>query len=343
MKRKALSVLLISWLAVSTLIAIEFICLTKANGMPYTPETLATEQGYIKSNGDVDPPTLPIKRSGNVYMLTNDILNCSLEVEKDNVVIDGNGFLLSAPAFGEKDKNGLTKVAYPLINIWNRSNIIVKNVIFEKYSKGIAIWNSSNIAIIQNTMKKGTTGIFIIWSTNCSVIGNNITDNSYAGVNTYDSTSINISYNTVLENQRWGVLIDYYLSDSKYAALNLSYPSLNNSILENNFINNYVRLRYSGNSDVNTSIYNNYWINASDYWSINASDYWSGAEQSPRANPSSFDPSLFPLLLVTPTDSQMSNTQSDSEFLPIKLVAVSIATTAAVGSGLLVYFKKRKR
>ena len=92
-------------LVVSTLASTGLISSTKANGIPLVPERLPIKQAYIRSNGDVDPSTLPIERSGNVYILKDNILNYSITIEKNNVVIDGNGSLLEIPAYGETDKN----------------------------------------------------------------------------------------------------------------------------------------------------------------------------------------------------------------------------------------------
>jgi hypothetical protein len=128
-------------LVVSTLASTGLISSTKANGIPLVPERLPIKQAYIRSNGDVDPSTLPIERSGNVYILKDNILNYSITIEKNNVVIDGNGSLLEIPAYGETDKNQLVKGANPLIQISNKSNIIIKNIVFDKYSTGIYIRN----------------------------------------------------------------------------------------------------------------------------------------------------------------------------------------------------------
>ena len=48
---------------------------------------------YIRADGSVEPSTAPIERSGNVYTFTGDIQG-SIFVERDNVVIDGRGFVL---------------------------------------------------------------------------------------------------------------------------------------------------------------------------------------------------------------------------------------------------------
>jgi predicted small secreted protein len=48
---------------------------------------------YIRSDGAVSPSSEPIKRVGNVYNLTGNI-NGSIVVQRNNSVIDGNGYAL---------------------------------------------------------------------------------------------------------------------------------------------------------------------------------------------------------------------------------------------------------
>ena len=38
--------------------------------------------GFIRNNGDIDPPVLPIKRNGNSYILTNNIQNYTLKYKE---------------------------------------------------------------------------------------------------------------------------------------------------------------------------------------------------------------------------------------------------------------------
>jgi hypothetical protein len=51
-------------------------------------------QIYIKADGSVTPATAPIQSVGNVYKVTADIYNTSLIVERNNIVLDGQGFTL---------------------------------------------------------------------------------------------------------------------------------------------------------------------------------------------------------------------------------------------------------
>jgi parallel beta-helix repeat protein len=298
MKKPAVALTLIVALLCSTVASIGIISSTKANGIPYLPENLPMEQAYIRSNGDVDPSTLPIQRSDNIYVLKDNILNYSISIEKDNVVIDGNGFMLKTPAYGETDQYGYVKSANPLIQISNKSNIIIKNIIFDKFGTGIDIRGSSNIIIIQNTISNGRNGISMFW-----IVGNTL-----FGVLIQYSTFLNIAYNIISRNPYCGLeLSDGQYSninrndftDNEYIGLYLLGPNSNNHIFENNFINNEVGLDYHGdyNSAVNNTVNNNYWRNYRLQIDNYSADATSGVDQSPLASPisTSFDPSLFPL------------------------------------------------
>ena len=374
-KRQTSALLLILALITGIALApIELILQAEANAIP-PPEQLATEHGYIRNDGAVEPTTLPIQRNGNFYGLTNNILNYTLDVQRDNVVIDGNGFLLSLPAYGEKGEDSRTKGAKPMISISNKTGIIVRNLSFNGYATGISIRNSSGIIIFQNSMRNGSMGIDLTGSTNCSLIDNRLIENSNTGLHIRDSTYINIAYNTISENDFHGAQIsglDYsnmsrnditenFNIGSPGLGLYLTGVNSNNRIFENNFIRNDVGLNivcfgnWSG-----TLVYNNYWSNYRhqiyDY-SGNDAD---SVDQSPLTSPISivFDPSLFPLPSFSPSPNPSSTpvatpspnttpstepTSQEPEPFPTASVAVGITLAAVVGTGVLIYFKKRKR
>lgn len=58
-----------------------------------------TETIYIRADGSVDPSTAPIQRDEDIYTFTDNIFETShiqetLEIQKDNIIIDGSGFTL---------------------------------------------------------------------------------------------------------------------------------------------------------------------------------------------------------------------------------------------------------
>jgi hypothetical protein len=351
MKRKAFASLLMLWLAVPTLVAIGFVGLTKANGY-VAPEKVPVGQAYIRSNGDVEPPTLPIQRSGNVYALTNNIVNYSIEIQKDNIILDGNGYSLTFRPMGKEDNPWSEKTADPAIRIINKNNIIVKNVTFDNYITGsftgVGVENSSNI-IITNTTVKNELGVSIRSSTWCSYIGNEIT-NAGVGIGIFDSTFINLAYNEISKNRYMGATIGSVsysnitrnnIMDNAEAGIIIHGSNFNNCIFENNFIDNEVGILYRGDSNIsaNDKIFDNYWYN--NQWNIqNTNDkgmpYVAVADHSPLTSPisTSFDPLLFPLPSLSST--------STSEPFPITRVVAVSGAVVIVGVGLLFYLKKRK-
>ena len=322
------------------------------------PETLATEHGYIRSNGTVDPSTLPIEREGNFYRLTDNILNYTFQMQRDNIVIDGNNFSLSFPTYGEVDTNNLTKTSPALISISNRTNVMVKNIIFDKYSNAIAIQNSSNIIILQNTIRDGNSGIYINNSTNCSIVANQITNHTLHAISIRDSTSFNVSYNTISNSRDSGIAVTRMLqpidslqnsiftrntfSEDNFALTFLGVHAANNHIFENNFLNNqYCGIAFLGVKYTNNSIHDNYWI-GNPVQIINHTDSEQVQDTSPLPNPIStyFNSSLFalPEFAQSPTPKQ-----SISDSLLTTLVPISIVMIVIIYTGLMLYFKKHKR
>jgi len=265
---------------------------------------------YIRGDGTIEGGAGALQRTGNIYTFVRDI-NETIEIQKDNIMLDGNGFTLTKPP--EVNTAGLmTPVGwFPSIQISNRDHVIIKNITFDKCYTGISVENSSNIVIIQNTFHKGHKGIYMSSSINCSIIGNEIVDHSSSGLSIRNSSFLNIAYNTVSRSHFHGgwITINYSnisrnnITDNSFdhfgIGLYLYGPNSHNRIFENNFINNEIGLFYQGASgiSVNNKVYSNYWSNYQNAIVNVAADAASGVDKSPLASPisTSFDPSLFPL------------------------------------------------
>ena len=87
MKRAALALILIMLILFSAVIAIQF-----TNSVTVQAYSAIT----IKSEGNMEG-TDKIQRNGNVYTLTDDIINSTITVTCNNVVLDGSGFTLHGP------------------------------------------------------------------------------------------------------------------------------------------------------------------------------------------------------------------------------------------------------
>ena len=111
---------------------------------------------YIRNNGTVQPQTPLIERIGSSYKLTGDIANCTLEIQCDNIVLDGDGYSIQGNASRIKGyddgNNGII--------IENQNHVTIKNINFEQGQTGIRISNSSDITLLDNTFSNGIyTGI----------------------------------------------------------------------------------------------------------------------------------------------------------------------------------------
>ncbi len=51
---------------------------------------------YIRENGEVEDASNAIERNGDVYFLTSDF-NGTLEIQKDDIVLYGNGYKFNRP------------------------------------------------------------------------------------------------------------------------------------------------------------------------------------------------------------------------------------------------------
>ncbi len=146
---------------------------------------------YIRADGSIDPPTAPIQRNGNVYILTGNITSDAdgIVVERDNIVVDGSGFHVEGA--GASFSNG--------IYLDRRSNVTIQNAKFTTFHWGIQVCNSSsNNRVSGNTATNNTAdGVYLVSSFNNSVSGNTATNNSVCGIHLLLSSNNSVSGNTV--------------------------------------------------------------------------------------------------------------------------------------------------
>ena len=103
----------------------------------YQVKSQGAEIITIKSDGNVVTSTgeeVPIEKAGNIYTLTDNIINCYMIVECDNIVIDGAGYDLVA----QGDIG---------IDLTNRSDVTVRNMNITLCIYGISLWNATRNTI----------------------------------------------------------------------------------------------------------------------------------------------------------------------------------------------------
>ena len=197
---------------------------------------------YIRADGSVDPPTAPIQRDGDIYTFTDNIYD-SIVVERNNIVIDGNGYTLQGSGTGIG------------IYLSGRENVTVRNTQIKDFYHGILLGSSSNNRIS----------------------GNSITANNYDGIGLYASSANSISGNSIANNG-YGIRLNSEYNDNCISANNItnngygiylnSYfpvPS-RNKIYHNNFINNVQQVLFIGELSGN-NVWDDGYPSGGNYWS----------------------------------------------------------------------------
>jgi hypothetical protein len=99
---------------------------------------------YIRSDGTIDPSDAPITTSDYItYTLTANITSPDeysdgIIVEKDNIIIDGDGFTV----------NGWRYFPRKGIYLYDRVNVSIQNIRIEGFCYGIYLNHSSSINIV---------------------------------------------------------------------------------------------------------------------------------------------------------------------------------------------------
>jgi parallel beta-helix repeat protein len=168
-KKQILTTALVAVLLSSALAGVQFVRLAEANFMPIrTPQPAF----IIKNDGSVNPSTAPIQRAGNIYTFTEDIAGYTIAVERNNIVLDGNGYTLQ----GKGNSTG--------VFIKNRNGVTVRNMEISSFSYGIRLiaedyvgMSSSDNTLSGNTLTNNEYGIYIRASYN-NVLRNNSMNNN---------------------------------------------------------------------------------------------------------------------------------------------------------------------
>jgi len=128
---------------------------------------------YLRNDGSVEPETVPIERTDNLYKLTSNVIHYTIEIHRDNIVLDGAGYSIKGKASRIKGyddgNNGV------IVN--GRNNVNITRLNFEQGDTGIRISGSSTISVIDNTFSNGLlTGITLQDSTQVLIENNEFTD-----------------------------------------------------------------------------------------------------------------------------------------------------------------------
>jgi parallel beta-helix repeat protein len=222
--KKILPIAFLMMLLLSTLTGAGLVSLTSANFIPPPPPELP--RIYIRGNGVIEPNTAPIRNVGDTYTLTNNIVNFTIEIQRDNILLEGAGYTLSAN-FGPHG-----------IVVSGRNNVTVENITIRYLGDAITISNSTGITVTGNKLAIDANGIVLISYSNNTISGNDLSGN-------YEGAGIicDGSYNTVEENN---ITLNTY---------GIKIQGALNTINENNIHDVYVSI--SLDADSNTISKNN--------------------------------------------------------------------------------------
>jgi parallel beta-helix repeat protein len=182
-----------------------------------------TESIIINDDGSITPSTAPIKRVGNLYILTGD--TGLIIVKISNITLDGRGHTIQSKIEQTRiiDTGG--------ISLSSVQNVTVKGFSIKNCTFGFKLDYCSNITISGNNIT-GTwqplpfsllpAGIFI-WNGDYNIItGNRLENNSYGMY--------------VAEDSEHNVIVGNTISNSIHEGISL-YHSSSNTFYHNNFDN----------------------------------------------------------------------------------------------------------
>lgn len=182
-------------LVLSLLLVAQSATVVYGNGIPAPPINYI----FIRSNGTVEPSTAPILQNGNTYVLTADISNSSIVVQRDNIVIDGAGYGIHG--YGTSYYDGTT-MSY-------RTNITIKNMGIVSFGHGVRMDYASNNTVTGNKMS-AFTGVSLVYSDYNQIIGN-VANDGY-GVQGLGSNNLIIGNNFTSDLSGGGNGMGIYLT-----------------------------------------------------------------------------------------------------------------------------------
>ncbi len=142
---------------------------------------------YIRIDGSIEGTT-HISTVDDFTYTFNDNINDYIMVERSNIILDGNGYMVQGNGSGI----GIT--------LFGESNVTIKNLEIKEIEIGILFYSSSNNTITQNNIVNNNYGILLLESSNNTITKNNITAHKYDGIVIYESSNNRIALNNFVNN-----------------------------------------------------------------------------------------------------------------------------------------------
>jgi len=273
----------------------------------YPDVAKAEETIIIRHDGSISPENAPILRSGSFYIFLANIQS-SIIIERGNIIIDGNGFIITGRR--EFQSKGII-----LDGVFN---VTIKNFGIEGFYYGIWLHNAHFNKIMNNTLRMNTgRAILLSCSNNNAITKNKIIENKGRGIMLENSNTNVLENNVVVDNGcdpiilshssgNWingnliaknngrgiwlgcshsNIITENNITENNYSGVQLYYSNSNLIFGNTIFKNNVYGIQLS-NSSLNT-IYNNNFINNTlscrvdmsiNYWDnglLAGGNYWS--------------------------------------------------------------------
>jgi parallel beta-helix repeat protein len=156
----------------------------------------ATATIHIMADGSIDPPTANITSVDNVTYTFIGNINESIVVERDNIVVDGNGCSHSGSGMYALNVTGLYNVTIRNMNI-----TYYRSPFSDYFTYGIYIKNSNNITVINIHIERAGQGIVLISSNDSRIESVTIPDRVWTtaecGIRLQSCNNITISHSQI--------------------------------------------------------------------------------------------------------------------------------------------------
>jgi len=333
------------------------VCLVSLTASVSSVKSQSAGTIFINSDGSVSGTT-SIQHDGNLYRLTANLYDSPVVVLRNNIVIDGEGFVLQgAGGWGIPGETGLE--ATSAINL-TCSNVTVSNFNINGWEVGVLGAYNGN-TIINNNISE-TERAIAIYADNYNLTGNYLANSIYGvGVqgnnNSIQQNQIVNNYCGILIGSSSGVII----AENKIAnnSTEVNTDSSSFQIYLNDFIVRSTATIVTTTSDAFPGLPSGGtmppWDNGSEgnYWSDYATKYPNATEidhtgigDTPyliRSDLTVIDryPFLTPITIQNIAIASPMPTQQPKPFSVTWILFGVVVVAIVLGAGLAVYFKKR--
>jgi parallel beta-helix repeat protein len=224
----------------------------------------ASETIYIMADGSIAPSSAPITREGNIYTFTEDIVNNSIVVKRENVVIDGAEHKLQGTGIYSEGSG---------LYLNNVTRVTIKRVKISEFYWGVQMFLCSDCALLENEMSNNGYGIYPNRCNNSLIARNKVANNEGGGIYLTNSFNFSIEENMVTSNRFYGIrltnshnctLIENVIADNRGDGIHLVLSN-NNAVYHNNFVNN--TRQASTEDEVTDNAWDDGYPSGGNYWS----------------------------------------------------------------------------